>query len=60
MAAAKLSKIFDDEVMLKRTPRTLTISGNLDKFTGNWRDELKVAKEQTVDADTLSGLDDDD
>lgn len=44
-----------DELRLKRTPRILTVSGPLEKYTGNWREDLAP---KALDVESL--LDDSD
>lgn len=54
MMASELKKGLGEELSLKRTPRVLTISGDLGKYTDGWQKSMF----QTVDAETL--LDDSD
>lgn len=53
--ASQLHELLGENVFLKKTPKILTISGDLDKYTDQWKDELF---NETVSTDDL--LDDSD
>ena len=57
--ASKLQELVGDDVFLKKTPKILTIAGNLDKYTANWEEELfsETADRETLMDDSNEGLD---
>lgn len=50
IAAAQFAKEYGDELKIKKTPRTLTVEGDLKSITKNWSNLLD---EQTIHIDTL-------
>lgn len=48
MAAGAFNKQYGDitEVTFRRTPRTLTVEGDFDKVTANWRKEVENVPEE--------------
>ena len=57
--ATQLQELVGKDVYLKKTPKILTISGNLDKYTDNWKEDLfneTVSTEELLD-DSDEGLD---
>ena len=57
LMAQQLKETVGDDLRLVRTPRVLTISGPLDKYTSNWKEELLP---QSVDTKTLLNQEDED
>jgi len=57
--AAQLQELLGDDVFLKRTPKILTVSGNLNKYTEHWKDDLFHETVSTNDLmdDSDEGLD---
>jgi len=57
--AAQLQELLGDDVYLRKTPKILTISGNLDKYTAEWKEELfnETVSTQDLLDDSGEGLD---
>ena len=57
--AGALQKYLSEDLKLRRTPRVLTVQGNLDNYTKNWQTDLFAGVGETVTADALLEDDDD-